>query len=82
MVYPSLYEGFGLPPLEAMQCGCPVICSDSSSLPEVVGEAGILVNTKNQAELKKMGWSLLVLWECQMKHPEKLITKIKNFLDD
>lgn len=41
--YPSLYEGFGLPPLEAMQCGTPVITSDNSSLPEVVGDAGILL---------------------------------------
>lgn len=43
-VYPSLYEGFGLPPLEAMQCGTPVITSNTSSLPEVVGDAGIMVN--------------------------------------
>jgi len=43
-LYPSLYEGFGLPPLEAMQCGLPVICSNTSSLPEVVGDAGILVD--------------------------------------
>lgn len=43
-VYPSLYEGFGLPPLEAMACGIPVVTSDSSSLPEVVGDAGIMVN--------------------------------------
>lgn len=42
-VYPSLYEGFGLPPLEAMACGTPVISSNASSLPEVVGDAGILV---------------------------------------
>jgi glycosyltransferase involved in cell wall biosynthesis len=42
-VYPSLYEGFGLPPLEAMQCGTPVITSNTSSLPEVVGDAGIMV---------------------------------------
>ncbi len=42
-VYPSLYEGFGLPPLEAMQCGVPVITSNTSSLPEVVGEAGIML---------------------------------------
>lgn len=43
-VYTSQYEGFGLPPLEAMQCGCPVITSNSSSLPEVVGDAGIMID--------------------------------------
>jgi glycosyltransferase involved in cell wall biosynthesis len=43
-VYPSLYEGFGLPPLEAMACGTPVITSATSSLPEVVGDAGLLVD--------------------------------------
>lgn len=42
-VYTSFYEGFGLPPLEAMQCGVPVITSNTSSLPEVVGDAGIMV---------------------------------------
>ena len=42
-VYPSLYEGFGLPPLEAMQCGTPVISSNTSSLPEVVGDAALTV---------------------------------------
>ncbi len=41
-VYPSRYEGFGIPPLEAMACGAPVIAADASSLPEVVGEAGLL----------------------------------------
>ena len=43
-VYPSLYEGFGLPPLEAMACGTPVVTSGISSLPEVVGQAGLLVD--------------------------------------
>lgn len=43
-VFPSLYEGFGLPPLEAMACGTPVITSNASSLPEVVGEAAIMVD--------------------------------------
>ncbi len=44
LVLPSLYEGFGLPPLEAMACGTPVICSNRTSLPEVVGGAGILID--------------------------------------
>jgi len=43
-VFPSLYEGFGFPPLEAMACGCPVVCSNSSSLPEVAGDAAIPVD--------------------------------------
>lgn len=42
-IFPSLYEGFGMPPLEAMSCGTPVITSNSSSLPEVVGDAGLMV---------------------------------------
>ncbi len=46
-VYPSLYEGFGLPPLEAMACGTCVVTSDSSSLPEVVGPAGVTVSARD-----------------------------------
>ena len=43
-VFTSQYEGFGLPPLEAMQCGCPVIASSNSSIPEVIGDAGLLID--------------------------------------
>jgi alpha-1,3-rhamnosyl/mannosyltransferase len=42
LVFPSLYEGFGLPPLEAMACGCPVACSNAAALPETVGDAARL----------------------------------------
>jgi glycosyltransferase involved in cell wall biosynthesis len=47
MAFPSLYEGFGLPVLEAMSCGAPVVCSDSSSLPEVGGDAVLYVNPQS-----------------------------------
>lgn len=49
--FPSLYEGFGLPPLEAMACGVPVLCGNTSSLPEVVGDAALQVNTRDTAAL-------------------------------
>jgi len=51
LIYPSLYEGFGLPPLEAMHYGCPVVCSNSSSLPEVVGDAAVTVDTADPGAL-------------------------------
>lgn len=51
-LYPSLYEGFGLPILEAMQCGTPVITSDATSMPEVAGDAALLVNPNDIKEIK------------------------------
>jgi glycosyltransferase involved in cell wall biosynthesis len=52
-VFPSLYEGFGLPPLEAMACGTPVVCSNVSSLPEVVGDAAEIVNPENVFDIAR-----------------------------
>lgn len=51
LAFPSLYEGFGLPPLEAMQCGTPVVSSNTSSIPEVLGTAGLLL-----APTDEVGW--------------------------
>lgn len=50
-VYPSLYEGFGMPPLEAMACGTPVVASRSGALPEVVGTAGLLIDPSDPAQI-------------------------------
>ena len=58
-VYPSLYEGFGIPPLEAMALGCPVIASNSSSIPEVVGDGGILCDSNSEESMIKAIESIL-----------------------
>ena len=52
-VFPSLYEGFGLPPLEAMASGTPVVCSKSTSLAEVVGEAAVIVSPDNVFDIAR-----------------------------
>jgi glycosyltransferase involved in cell wall biosynthesis len=59
LVAPSIYEGFGLTPLEAMACGTPVIVSDTSSLPEVVGDAGLKVDPYKPDEMAVAMWRLL-----------------------
>jgi glycosyltransferase involved in cell wall biosynthesis len=53
VIYPSLYEGFGLPPLEAMECGCPVLCSNAASLPEVCSDAAIYFDPYQPKDIAK-----------------------------
>ncbi len=65
-VFPSLYEGFGLPPLEAMSCGAPVICSNRTSLPEVVGDAAITLDPDNTSAMVEAMRSVLTNNELQV----------------
>ena len=58
-VYPSLYEGFGLPVAEAMACGCPVVTSNVSSLPEVAGDAAVLVDPRSVEDITE---GVAALW--------------------
>lgn len=59
LAFPSLYEGFGMPPLEAMYWDCPVICADVASLPEVAGEAACLVKALDEADIAQGIWRVL-----------------------
>ncbi len=78
-VFPSRYEGFGLDPLEAMACGTPVVCSDATSLPEVVGEGGILVPPDDAK-----AWAAAIgrLWESgqeRAQYAERAIAQAQAF---
>jgi len=79
LAYPSLYEGFGLPPLEAMACGCPVVSSNTSSLPEVVGEAGIMVSPHDTRSLVQAIRRVLTDSELRDKMVRKGLEQSRKF---
>lgn len=78
-VYPSLYEGFGLPPLEAMACGTPVIVSNAASFPEVVGDAGIYINPFDIEDIAEGIFKVLTNKELQNDLSDKGIKRAKLF---
>lgn len=78
-VYPSFYEGFGFPPLEAMACGCPVITSNTSSLGEVVGDAAITVDPHNLEELTRAMYLVLTSAELKSKMKKQGLKRVKMF---
>jgi len=67
LVYPSLYEGFGIPPLEAMACETAVIASSCSSIPEVVGDAALLVDPESEDDLAE---AMILLMEDSTRRAE------------
>jgi len=78
-VFPSIYEGFGLPPLEAMACGTPVICSNAASLPEVVGDAAMMVDPYETDGLANAMLSLLSNKDLCEELREKGLARAKEF---
>ena len=78
-VYPSLFEGFGLPPVEAMACGTPVITSDVSSLPEVTGRAALLIDPKNQTSIESALLQIMRDQELRAEMRERGIEQAKKF---
>ena len=69
MVFPSLFEGFGIPLVEAMACGCPVLCANAASIPEVVGDAGLLFDPDSAEEIAEKTWNL---WNNDAKRKEMI----------
>jgi glycosyltransferase involved in cell wall biosynthesis len=78
-VFPSLYEGFGLPPLEAMAHGTPVLASNTSSLPEVVGNAAVLVNPENVFEIMRALHRVLTDQNLREKLKRRCYEQAKKF---
>ena len=79
LVYPCEYAGFGLPPLEAMACGTPVITSNTTSLPEVVGDGGIMIDPQDVDLMAEMMYKVLINTEFKNELIEKGIKRSKLF---
>jgi glycosyltransferase involved in cell wall biosynthesis len=81
-VFPSVYEGFGIPPLEAMACGTPVIVSDRASLPEVVGDAGMVVPVDTEEPLAAAMCRMVEEASLREQYREKGLAHVKKYTWD
>lgn len=78
-IYPSFYEGFGLPPLEAMACGCPVIVSNTASLPEICGDAALYCNPSSPEDIAKKISLLMHDTALRKEFRQKGLERVKQF---
>lgn len=79
LVYPSVYEGFGLPPLEAMACGVPVIASNVSSIPEVVGDSGLLIDPLDVNQLTEAMLTLTQAPDLRLDYAGRALARSRQF---
>ncbi|WP_312089882.1 glycosyltransferase family 1 protein [Chryseobacterium sp.] len=78
-VFPSLYEGFGIPVLESMACGCPIVLTKHGSFPEVAGDAGIYFDSESEDDLCEKIQILISDEELRKKYAEKGLERVKKF---
>jgi glycosyltransferase involved in cell wall biosynthesis len=78
-VFPSLYEGFGLPILEAMACGTPVICSNQASIPEVAGEAGLIFDPFSTRDISDKLHQMLMDSDQKEEYRDRGLKHVINF---
>jgi len=79
MVFPSLFEGFGIPLVEAMACGCPVVCSNVTSIPEVVGSSGVMFDPHSVEEMVEAIWSVWCDEEMQQQMRQSGLQRVAMF---
>lgn len=78
-VFPSVYEGFGIPVLESMSCGCPIVLANHSSFPEVAGDAGIYFELNNEADLRAKVFNIINNEALRLEFKERGLAQSKKF---
>lgn len=79
LIFPSLFEGFGIPILEAMACGCPIICSNTTSLPEIASDAALYIDPRDAAQIAEAIYNILCFQSLRSSLSEKGLVQVKNF---